>query len=58
MFRTTFFLVKQGSKIALIHSYLGVPRAAGHVVILILLVKINVFPYRQIFLVMQGKCLF
>ena len=58
MFRTTFFLVKQGSKIALICSCLGVPRAAGNVEILILLMKINSFPYRQIFLVMQGNSLF
>ena len=50
--------VPQGSKIALVCSYLRVPQAAGQVKILIFLVKINLFPmYTNIF-VMQGKCLF
>ena len=40
----------QGSKIALIPSYLRVPQAAGQVTILIFLVKINLFPiYANIF---------
>ena len=48
----------QGSKIALVRSYLRVPQAAGQGIILIFLVKINLFPmYANIF-VMQGKCLF
>ena len=34
----------QGSKIALVRSYLRVPQAAGQVKILIFLVKINFFP--------------
>ena len=34
----------QGSKIALVRSYLRVPQAAGQVEISILLVKINCFP--------------
>ena len=51
-------LYTQGSKIALVRSYLRVPQAAGQVKILIFLVKINLFPmYTNIF-VMQGKCLF
>ena len=49
---------KQGSKIALVRSYLRVPWAAGQVKILILLVKIIFFPYIPIFFVMQGRCLF
>ena len=48
----------QGSKIALVRSYLRVPQAAGQVNILIFLVKINFFPCMPIFFVMQGKCLF
>ena len=36
--------MRQGSKIALVGSYLRVPQAAGQVEILILLVKINCFP--------------
>ena len=36
-------LVNQGSKIALVHSYLGVPQAAGQVEILIFLMKIYNF---------------
>ena len=48
----------QGSKIALVRSYLRVPQAAGQVKILIFLVKIIFFRiYTNIF-VMQGKCLF
>ena len=47
----------QGSKIALIHSYLRVPQAAEQVEILIFLMKINIFPYMPIIFVMQGKCL-
>ena len=35
---------KQGSKIALVRSYLRVPQAAGQVENLIFLVKINFFP--------------
>ena len=47
----------QGSKIALVRLYLGVPQAAGQVKILIFLV--NFFPPNMsIILVMQGKCLF
>ena len=34
----------QGSKIALVSSYLRVPQAAGQVEILIFLMKINIFP--------------
>ena len=34
----------QGSKIALVRSYLQVPQAAGHVKILIFLMKIKYFP--------------
>ena len=48
----------QGSKIALVRSYLRVPQAAGQVKILIFLVKFIFFPYMQIVFVMQGKCLF
>ena len=40
--RQTFWLV-QGSKIALVRSYLRVPQAAGQVEILIFLVKIKFF---------------
>ena len=47
----------QGSKIALVRSYLRVPQAAGQVKILIFLVKINFLPCMPIFFVMQGKCL-
>ena len=35
---------EQGSKIALIRSYLRVPQAAGQVEILLFLMKINMFP--------------
>ena len=45
----------QGSKIALVRSYLRVPEAAGQVEILIFLVKIIFFPYMPIIFVMQGK---
>ena len=48
----------QGSKIALVRSYLRVPRAAGQVKILIFLVKIKFSPYMPIIFLMQGKCLF
>ena len=48
----------QGSKIALVRSYLRVPQAAGQVKILIFLVEVNFFPCTAIFFVMQGKCLF
>ena len=49
----------QASKIALVHSYLRVPQAAGQVEILIFLVKIIFFLiYMPIVFVMQGKCLF
>ena len=34
----------QGSKIALVRSYLRVPQAAGQVEILIFLMKVNIFP--------------
>ena len=34
----------QGSKIALVRSYLRVPQAAGQVKILLFLVKLNFFP--------------
>ena len=51
-------LVNQGSKIALVHSYLRVPQAAGQVNILIFLVKIKLFPYISFIFVMLGKCLF
>ena len=48
----------QGSKIALVRSYLQVPQAAGQVKILIFLLKIKFSTiYANIF-VMQGKCLF
>ena len=47
----------QGSKIALVSSYLRVAQAAGQVKILIFLVKIIFFPYMPIFFVMQGECL-
>ena len=49
---------EQGSKIALVRSYLRVPQAAGQLNILIFLVEINFFPYMQKKFVMQGKCLF
>ena len=40
----------QGSKIAIVRSYLRVPQAAGQVKILIFLVKIKIFPmYANIF---------
>ena len=45
----------QGSKNALVRSYLRVPEAAGQVEILIFLVKIIFFPYMPIFFGMQGK---
>ena len=48
----------QGSKIALVRSYLRVPQAAGQVEILIFLVKIIFFLNMSIIFVMQGKCLF
>ena len=48
----------QGSKIALVRSYLRVPKAAGQVKILKFLVKIKFYPYMPIIFVMQGKCLF
>ena len=48
----------QGSKIALVRSYLRVPQAAGQVKILIFLVKIKFSRYMPIVFVMQGKCLF
>ena len=47
----------QGSKIALVRSYLRVPQAAGQVKILIFLVKINFFPIMPMVFVMKGKCL-
>ena len=53
-----FFLHHQGSKIALVRSYLRVPKAAGQVKILKLLMKIKIYPYMPIIFVMQGKCLF
>ena len=48
----------QGSKIALVRSYLRVSQAAGQVKILIFLVKIKIFPYMPVVFEMQGKCLF
>ena len=48
----------QGSKIALVRSYLRVPQTVGQVNILIFLVKINFSPYMPIVFVMQGKCNF
>ena len=42
----------QGSKIALVRSYLRVHQAAGQVTILIFLVKITFFPYMPINFVM------
>ena len=43
-------MILQGSKIALVCSYLQVPQAAGQVKILIFLVKIKLFPiYANIF---------
>ena len=48
----------QGSKIALVRSYLRFPKAAGQVKIFIFLLKIKFLSiYANIF-VMQGKCLF
>ena len=47
-----------GLKIALVRSYLRVPKAAGQVKILIFLVKISFLPYFPIIFVVQGKCLF
>ena len=45
-----FAVLVQGSKIALVRSYLRVPQAAGQVKILIFLVKIKLFPiYANIF---------
>ena len=49
---------RQGSKIALVRSYLRVPQAAGQVKILLFLVKIENFPIMPLIFVMQGKCLF
>ena len=47
---TSVFVTDQGSKIALIRSYLRVPQAAGQVKILIFLVKVKFFPmYANIF---------
>ena len=44
------YMILQGSKKALIRSYLRVPQAAGQVKILIFLVKFNFFPiYANIF---------
>ena len=37
-------MITQGSKIALVHSYLQVPQGAGQVKILIFLLKIKYFP--------------
>ena len=55
---THFSMCLQGSKIALVRTYLRVPQAAGQVEFFIFLVKINLFPmYTNIF-AMQGKCLF
>ena len=51
-------IVGQGSKIALVRSYLRVPQAAGQVKFLIFQVKIKFFPMYAIFFVMQGKCIF
>ena len=51
------YFTPQGSKIALVRSYLRVAQAAGQVKILIFLVKIIFFPYMPIFFVMQGECL-
>ena len=48
----------QGSKIALVCSYLRVPQTVGQVNILTFLVKINFSPYMPIVFVMQGKCNF
>ena len=48
----------QGSKIALVRSYLRVPQAAGQVKFWYLLMKITIFPIYSIIFVMQGKCLF
>ena len=48
----------QGSKIALVRSYLRVSQAAGQVNILIFLLKIKFSPCMPINFVMQGKCLF
>ena len=46
----TFLYPSQGSKIALVRSYLRVPQAAGQVKILRFLVKIKFFPmYVNIF---------
>ena len=51
-------LLDQGSKIALVRSYLRVPKAAGQVKILKFLVKIKFYPYMPVIFVMQGKCPF
>ena len=56
--KSTEVLQYQGSKIALVHSYLQVPQAAGHVKILIFLVKINFSLNMSIIFVIQDKCLF
>ena len=53
-----FDSLRQGSKIALVGSYLRVPQAAGQVKIRIFLVKIKFFPIMPIVFVMQGKCTF
>ena len=42
--RQFLIMVTQGSKIALVRSYLRVPQAAGQVKILIFLLKIKNFP--------------
>ena len=51
-------MIRQGTKIALVRSYLRVPQNAGQVKILIFLVKIIFSPYMPINFVMQAKCLF
>ena len=45
----------QGSKIALVRSYLQVPQAAGQVKILIFLVKIKTFPIYAIIFCDAGQ---
>ena len=50
--------ITQGSKIALVRSYLRVPQAAGQVKSLVFLLKIKLSPCMPIYFVMQGKCLF
>ena len=48
----------QGSKIALVRSYLRVPQAVGQVNILIFLVKINFSPYMPIVFCDAGQVQF